>query len=143
MTDNDFSKAFKQCLNNESCIGCPLDHNDYASDCVSEIFKYCSDLAKRKDEMIEGLISGQETLQKFIAEKDAEIERLEKENKEIFDNYTQAVFLQTKRINEAVKEFAERLKKDLFYKCGDMNYTETCEARRLIDNLVKERVGEG
>lgn len=36
---------------------------------------------------------------------------------------------------EIVREFADRLKADLFYKCGD---TETCEARRLIDNLVKE-----
>lgn len=39
---------------------------------------------------------------------------------------------------EIAREFADRLKADLFYKCGDMNYTETCEARRLIDNLVKE-----
>ena len=43
-----------------------------------------------------------------------------------------------KHKSEAIKEFAERLKADLFYKCGDMNYTETREARKLIDNLVKE-----
>ena len=43
---------------------------------------------------------------------------------------------------EAVKEFAERLKKDLFYKCGDINYSETCDLRNLIDNILKEMVGE-
>ena len=43
---------------------------------------------------------------------------------------------------EAYKEFAERLKKDLFYKCGDINYSETCDLRNLIDNLLKEMVGE-
>ncbi len=43
---------------------------------------------------------------------------------------------------EAYKEFAEKLKKDLFYKCGDINYSETCDFRKLIDNLLKEMVGE-
>ena len=44
---------------------------------------------------------------------------------------------------EAIKEFAKRLKDRLFYECGDINYSETCDTRRLIDNLVKEMVGEG
>ena len=44
--------------------------------------------------------------------------------------------------NEAIKEFAERLKKNLFYRCGDINYSETCDLRKLIDNLLKEMVGE-
>ena len=43
---------------------------------------------------------------------------------------------------EAYKEFAERLKKELFYKCGDINYSETCDTRKLIDNLLKELVGD-
>jgi len=41
---------------------------------------------------------------------------------------------------EAYKEFAEKLKEEMFYKCGDMNYTENCDLRRLIDNLSKEMV---
>lgn len=43
---------------------------------------------------------------------------------------------------ETYKEFGERLKNDLFYKCGDINYSETCDLRKLIDNLLKEMVGE-
>lgn len=44
--------------------------------------------------------------------------------------------------SEAYKEFAEKLKKDLFYRCGDIDYSETCDLRKLIDNLLKETVGE-
>lgn len=42
-------------------------------------------------------------------------------------------------INSAIKEFIERLKKELFYKCGDINYSEICDIRKLIDNLLKEK----
>ena len=63
----------------------------------------------------------------LINRQKSEIERLKTENK------IKA---------EAYKEFAEKLKKDLFYKCGDINYSETCDFRKLIDNLLKEMVGE-
>ena len=43
---------------------------------------------------------------------------------------------------DTVRKMQERLKKDLFYKCGDMNYTETCDARRLIDQIAKEMLDE-
>lgn len=43
---------------------------------------------------------------------------------------------------QAIKEFAEKLKKRLFYNCGDINYTEVCDTQRLIDNLVKEMTEE-
>lgn len=48
------------------------DDNGYL---LSEIL----DLIKRKEEQIESLIAGQKTLQKYIAEKDAEIEKLRKQ----------------------------------------------------------------
>lgn len=71
----------------------------------------------------------------------AEIERLERIAHSYMLQYGTAadkeVFLKKARA-EAIKELAEKLKKDLFYKCGDMNYTETCEARKVIDSLVKE-----
>ena len=63
----------------------------------------------------------------------AEIERLKSRMESDYNAKTKA---------EAYKEFAERLKKDLFYKCGDINYSETCDLRNLIDNLLKEMVGE-
>ena len=43
---------------------------------------------------------------------------------------------------DAIKEFAEKMKGKLFYECGDINYSETCEIRRIIDTLVKEMVGD-
>lgn len=41
MTDNEFKKVIEQCKKNETCIGCPLEHLDYASECVSAIIEHC------------------------------------------------------------------------------------------------------
>lgn len=40
--------------------------------------------------------------------------------------------------SEAIKEFAAKLKERLFYECGDINYTEVCDTKRVIDKLIKE-----
>ena len=75
----------------------------------------------------------------LICEAIRELERLTSLNNELEAKFNTC----SKRFyKEGIKEFAERLKKDLFYKCGDINYTEICDIRRLIDNLVKEMVGE-
>lgn len=146
MTDNDFSKAFNQCLSNESCIGCPLDHNDYASDCVTEIFKYCSEAIKRKHEQIESLIAGQETLQKALAEKTEEVEKITEvysnliiEKDELFEESERLI---KQAISEAVKEFAERLKDEVTYyedDCGNFVPFVNC---RNIDKAYEEMVGD-
>lgn len=68
----------------------------------------------------------------MVKRQKAEIERLQKYNTD----------MARKHYNDGIKEFAEKLKADMFYKCGDINYTETSEARKLIDNLVKEMTGE-
>lgn len=124
MTDNDFSKALEQCQKNDNCIGCPLEHLDYASECVIEIFKYCSEAIKRKDEQIEALIAGQETLQKYIAEKDAKIKKLKN------------VVSQDKI--EAVKEFANSFKETFF-----LNGFTWSISLYEFECFLKETVGEG
>lgn len=81
-------------------------------------------------------------MEETINRKKAEIERLRSMNRaKLATIHDLKIELKTAK-SEAIKEFAERLKKDLFYKCGDLNYTETCDTRRLIDNLVKEMVGD-
>lgn len=77
-----------------------------------------------------------------------EIEKLQAEIEKWKVEYTKACAERDARIctqdyfkSEAIKEFAERLKSRLFYECGDINFSETCETRRLIDNLLAEMVG--
>lgn len=82
----------------------------------------------------------------LIKRQQAEIERLTDYNENLLSANTALscdLIDDVKRARaEAIKEFAERLNAEMFYKCGDTNYTETCEARRLIDNLVKEMTEE-
>ena len=150
MTDNEIIKAFECCENNCDCLGCPkLDSTEGCNGVAEEIL----DLINRQKEEItkneniieatgnlidalkkeiEALISGQETLQKYIAEKDAEIEqykarilndteyieKIEVENRkqkaeiERLQKYNTDVAF--KHYNDGVKEFAERLKKKQF-----------------------------
>ena len=97
-------------------------------------------ILREKDEIIEAAIAGQKTLQKSLAEKDAEIERLRKakyiystvdycaddlvkaqeeierlkqENKDLHDNTDVIIEMVTIARAEAITEFAERVKASL------------------------------
>lgn len=100
---------------------------------------------------IKALIAGQETLQKYIAEKNAEIERLKDA---LTDNeygccvgvkngliYTHTIddydWLIGDISAEAIKDFAERLKT----KASDFEFGRAVWVV-YIDNLVKEMVGD-
>lgn len=78
MTDNQIMKDLSDWI----------EYGDDNSYLLSEIL----DLIKRKDEQIESLIAGQETLQKCISEKDAEIKRLKAkcENTQVGYNFAKA-----------------------------------------------------
>jgi cytidylate kinase len=87
---------------------------------------------------IDAAIAGQETLQKCIAEKDAEIERL---NELVVYNASCATRLHKDLFNakaEAIKEFAERLKE----KAERYDDEEFYVNDEDIDNLVQEMVGD-
>ena len=119
MKDEEIIEALECCTSPFiRCEFCPLVNVDY---CERELIEKCFDLVNRQKE---------------------EIERLEIELDAMRGAANSYKFHYNEAKSEAIKEFAERLKNDLFYKCGDLNYTETCDTRRLIDNIVKEMVGE-
>lgn len=99
MTYNEIVKALECCVRNEyaqECQKCPLETRPQ---CEEVLFKEILDLINRQKEEKEALIAGQETLQKYIADQKAEIERLKEQIhiKEIRDVYG-------KKINNPVKE---------------------------------------
>ncbi len=86
------------------------------------------------------IIAGQETLQKALAEKIKEVERLQLENSCFADIGKMHSEIRV----EAIKEFAERFKEKLRhiprYDYGQHAYYMVGE--QFIDNLVKEMVGD-
>ena len=99
----------------------------------------------RQQEQLEAAANGQETLQKALAEKEKEIERLKNElfcianeRDSIADCINEAV---GEARAEAIREFAERLKSLLALNkqvSNESYYYITTD----IDNLVKEIVGD-
>ena len=126
MTDNEIIKTLERCSDGTG----------------KGIIKATLDFIKRKDEQIEGLISGQETLQKYIVEKDVEIERLKEEIKG-FDQFLAETDCSIKEIkSEAVKELIEKLTEEYaHYKLTSMISLDSifCDIKRI----AKEMVGEG
>ena len=97
---------------------------------------------REKQAEIEALINGQETLQKYIAEQKAEIERLQEEIELLHSDYTYK-FVKEKAKAEAVKEFAERLKGDNFKVPVDAFTSAYVLGDDDIDQIAKEMVGDG
>jgi len=124
-TDNEIMKALECCGVNRDCAGCPKEKEPYG--CYFVLCGGALDLINRQKAMIDGLIAGQETLQKALCDKNAEMERLQ----EHFRGLTKKVE------SEARKEFAERLKQMVFFDGG----WEVLQPG-TIDNLVKEMEGK-
>ena len=118
MTDNEIIKAFEHCVNKRSCIGC-----------IAYSRRAC-----RIDEGPLDLINRQKA---EINEKDELIERLQNANVRALRGTTESAKANARA--EAIKEFAERLKKRL-----DRKYTVYGREYvfRHIRDLVKEMVGE-
>ena len=111
LNDNEIIKALECCsVGTFACDEqCPCFHsksNLKINSCRFELICDALDLTTRQQEEIEALVAGQETLQKYIAKAKA----------------------------EAIKEFAERLKK--------LMELETVIYNSHIDNLVKELVSD-
>ncbi len=135
MTDNEITKAMEDYRNSK------IIQSDNGVISIGDIL----DLIKRKDQQIEALTTDKETLQKHIAEKEAEIERLEKRLKAVqdakcvysYDGETIEYCVHSpcpisktadQIIVKAVEEFAEKLKPLV-----DDGYVVD-----IIDSLVKE-----
>ena len=145
MTDNEIIKAMECCFISEcDCKDCP--DRDFEICDTAKMINTVIDLFNRRQEEREALIAGQETLQKHIAEQKAEIERLQRHNKEYsFCNLLGNCLVYSKNLKdyndmrkglkfEAIKEFAVRLK------CGVPQETGVIRCAD-VDNLVKEMVG--
>lgn len=130
MTYREIIKAVERCLSGkeELCRECPLNGKCYGD--VDYLLESL-DLINRQQEQLEAAIAGQETLQKALAEKDREVERLTAEKDQLIKTFGECQA-------EAVREFAERLKQ----RCSansDINYYIL---KKLVDNLVKEMAGD-
>jgi hypothetical protein len=98
---------------------------------VSKKYLCKIDLINRLKADKEALIAGQETLQKHIAEKDAEVERLQSR---IIEQHNAICEIVKQTNSEAIKEFAERLKKE-----ATVDEDSTWWIANIdVDNLVKE-----
>jgi hypothetical protein len=103
--DYECQKFDVDVYDNESCDKCPLNKT---YDCTVILIKQALNLINRQEEMLEAAINGQETLQKYVAEKDEEIERL----KAVNDSFADIGKLYSEIKAEAYKEFADRLCED-------------------------------
>lgn len=117
MTDNEIIKALECCVYGTSV--CKKCYYNYSDDCQRTMMIDVLKLINCKDEKINGLIAGQETLQKHIAEKNAEIEKLNGSK------------------STSLKELAELVKLE-FYKEFDELIPSIMADK--IDNLVKELI---
>ena len=96
MTDKEIIKALECCVD-EDCDNCP---NRSGIFCIVKIESYALDLINRQQEQLEAAIAGQETLQKALAEKDREIDRLTAEKDRLIETFGECQ-------EEAVKDFAK------------------------------------
>lgn len=150
MTDKDLIKAL-ECCNKDDCDNCPYKRN------CKNVMRDILDLITRQQaeiddltERLDATIAGQETLQKALAEKDREVEHL---NKEV-DRLSQCVLYHDGHSedakSEAIIEFAQRLKSLVnqhHYMLANIHNSRdfgmfTVGFEQAIDNIVKEMVGD-
>ena len=148
MTDNEIIKALEICVNNGDCKECAINpHKGNYGYCTSLAIKQSLDLINRQKAEIESNKAKIKISAECIARQDKEIERLsvlaKLGNMRANDYRAMRDKAKTAR-TEAVKEFAERLKLKVdidlceAIECSDYLYN----LPKLIDNLVKEMVGE-
>ena len=118
MTDAEIKKALECCSSEDMITPCPKDcpMHKYNGDCFDLMQRDILDLINRLEAEKEALIAGQETLQKALAEKQAEIETLKNVKKEndVLQNNISAMAVTMKNSaretrHEAYKEFAEKV----------------------------------
>ena len=141
MNDNEIIKALECCSDEMGCTkGCPcLDEKKGCKISNEGLSKFALDLINRQKEEISELHHRNSELEIELKAMrgaanscKAEIERLNKENEHFAD--IGKMYSEIKA--EAIKEFAERLKKQIHIKEIRDVYG------KKIDNLVKEMVGD-
>ena len=155
MTDNKIIKALECCIAkdiiNDRCDECPnLAMGSY---CMDRMLQNTFDLINRQKAEIESNKAKIKISAECIARQDKEIERLNSiRSRWIYDSGTLTKIsdeLYRKIKAGAFKEFAYRLKENMsddWSLFSDDGYTLQVDYNKLIDiidNLVKEMVGEG
>ena len=144
MPDEEIIKALECCCGtaHDSCRDCPYDDIG----CEDKLEKDALDLINRQKAEIDIILRKKEKLRDLVAEQQAEIERLRRavmqaRSKPMHKVYN-ADFVKYKYLlfkghrESAIKEFAERLKKEVDF------IDTTRKLKKTIDNLVKEMVGD-
>lgn len=160
MTDAEIIKALEACKN-ETCLRCPLSKEMKSAECLTVLSTNVLDLINSKNEYIKKCDNLERIADKTIASQKAEIERL-KESKMLIANIEVSEDVLEKLINqkvisiandkadvnflcdkhirtEAIKEFAERLKKAKQY---SLERHENIVPVAVVDWIVKEMAGD-
>lgn len=138
MNDNEIIQVFKEKVDFlASVTSVYLDENEGLA--LYQAGLSALDLINRQQAEKEALIAGQETMSKYIEEQQAEIERLENGIEELNCKLDMANDCIPQQRAEAVKEFAERLKKAKQY---SLERHENIVPVAVIDWIVKEMEGD-
>ena len=131
MTDKQIIKAVEICRTPDTCRGCPY-HELYISWCVGALMKDVFDLINRQKAEIERLKKKNTILSKNA---DTAFQDGLDENRDLFKKEVEPEIR-----NEAIKEFAERLKRtSIGLEIGvEKKFKMTVVSTVAIDNLVKE-----
>ena len=150
MSDKKIIKALECCVSMDG--NCRQKNCPAIKECGKNFMfveEQALSLINRQKAEKEALIAGQKTLQKYIAEQKAEIERLEAEIDKQYeqakadilgnmaDGGTSCHWCIEQHRAVAIKEFAERLERVVAVHNGDM-----WSKYEYIDSLVKEMVGD-
>ena len=135
MTDNEIIKAVGCCIGNTKCDECPMFRTQ---NCMNKVFGYALDLINRQKEKIKEFDEKLVIRRGLIDYQKAEIEQWKEEANKYQNLWCIAVDDIEKVKSEAIKEFAERLKKldvntrilysSVVYELGEDD----------VDTLVKE-----
>ena len=131
MTDNEIINWWREII--ELCNEC---HPDSFKNVLSkDIANATLDLINRQKAEIERFEKIEHFATKTIEKQQAEIERLKKTVVDLNANITDLIFQKEKAKSEAIKEFAERLKKAFPSIAGAIDYTKK---EMVGDNNGKE-----
>ena len=144
MTDNEIIKALECCAacHGSECSDCPCQ--SMGANCEGVSLE-ALDLINRQKAEIESDSAKIEIAAECIARQDKEIENLRHNNRQlVYENLKMIKAIKHLKA-EAIKEFAERLKKELnnIARVNIDDYDYFCIGLGFIDNLIKEMEGEG
>lgn len=137
MIEKDTIKGLECCTDKwyENCNECP-----YSIDTVScermKLLEDSLDLINHKQELLEATIAGQETLQKALAKKEREIERLTAEKERLIKTFGECQTEATKALDGNDREI-ERMKNELFCLANEHDSISDC-----INEAVKKARAE-